>query len=335
MKTIKISSLWGAGYGTVYNSILISIINKISNSKVIFSNPSDCDILILGPYNIETISEKFFKFFKKKVPFDILKKNIEKYERKILFRRYSPLTIFYSTENTRQDSIEADFKITQDLGVNSKNHLRIPVWKENIDWSKEGFFRENNISLKGKNYKYHNIIRFGEFYSLEKLMSPLSKNFLNKEKEFCIITSHLREPRKSIYDIFNQNFSVDGYGPYFDNKIKNHNSSNFTKKEILMNYKFNLCPQNSSYPGYFEERVPEAFLCDCLPITWADNNIEHDFNPASFINLNNYINSSYKEIIEKLKDQNYLRSFIDQPLLLKKPNLDNEIRFCKNILDKL
>ena len=66
MKTIKISSLWGAGYGTVYNSILISIINKISNSKVIFSNPSDCDILILGPYNIETISEKFFKFFKKK-----------------------------------------------------------------------------------------------------------------------------------------------------------------------------------------------------------------------------------------------------------------------------
>lgn len=335
MKKIKISSLWGAGYGTVYNSIVISIIKRISNCEIIFSDPVDCDVLIIGPYNIATIYEKVFKYLKKQMPSLKSRKLIENYERKILFRKYPPLTIFYSTENTRQDSIEADFKITQDLGITSENHLRIPVWKENIDWSHEGFFREKHIKLKGKIYDYHNIIRFGEFYNIEKLLSPFSKNFLNKKKDFCIITSHMKEPRKSIYDLFNKNFSVDGYGPYFDRTIKDHNNSNFTKKEILLNYKFNICPQNSAYPGYFEERVPEAFLSDCLPITWADNNIDNDFNPEAFINLNNYIKSGYKEIIENLKDQNYLNRFADQPLLLKKPNLDNEIKFSKNILDKL
>jgi len=36
-----------------------------------------------------------------------------------------------------------------------------------------------------------------------------------------------------------------------------------------------------------------------------------------------------------LKDINYLKKFINQPLLLSKPNLDNEIKFAKRVIDTL
>ena len=116
-------------------------------------------------------------------------------------------------------------------------------------------------------------------------MRPQGNTFLNKDRKMCLITSHLNEPRKSMYEIFSKKFTVDGYGPYFDGQISNHNLSNFTKKNILEKYAFNLCPENNLYPGYYSEKIPDAFMAKCLPISWADSNINYDFNENSFINL--------------------------------------------------
>lgn len=69
----------------------------------------------------------------------------------------------------------------------------------------------------------------------------------------------------------------------------------------------------------------------CLPITWSDANIKFDFNEKSFVNLNNYAAGGFKNIIEMLKDSNYLKKFTDQPLLLKELNLETE----KSFLDKI
>jgi hypothetical protein len=128
---------------------------------------------------------------------------------------------------------------------------------------------------------------------------------------------------------------VDGYGPFFNKNIKNHNLSNFLKIDILKKYAFNLCPHNSIYPGYYEEKVPESFLGGCLPITWSDENIKFDFNEKSFVNLNNYIAGGFKNIIEMLKDGNYLKKFTDQPLLLKEPNLETEKLFLDKIIKNI
>jgi hypothetical protein len=156
-------------------------------------------------------------------------------------------------------------------------------------------------------------------------MAPIGTEFLKKEKKICIFSSHLNEPRKSILDKFSENFQVDGYGPFFNKNIKNHNSSNIIKKEILKNYAFNLCPENSLYPGYYTEKIPEAFLGKSLPLTWTDNNVNVDFNEKSFVNLLNHAKDNYSEISYLLKDEDFLKKFTKEPLLLNKPNLDNEI----------
>jgi len=237
------------------------------------------------------------------------------------------LRIFFSFENFRYDSIKADYYITSDLGVSSENHLRFPSWKDYIDWSvSEDIYRDKNTL---------NSYRFGSYWNLDDLIKPLGEDFLRRKKEFCIFTSHLVEPRKSIYLKFSKNFNVDGYGPYFNKSIKNHNSSEFKTQNILKDYAFNLCPQNSLYPGYYTEGLVNAFVSKTLPVTWADKNINLDFNEKSFINLLDYTSSNYDEICQLMKDQYFLKKFVTEPLLLQKPDLKNEKLFVQKILSNL
>ena len=150
----------------------------------------------------------------------------------------------------------------------------------------------------------------------------------------CIFTSHLNYPRDIIYKKFNKEFQLDGYGKYFDKNIVNHNNSNFFKFDILKNYKLNLCPANSIYPGYYIESIVESFDALCMPITWADQNISMDFNPKSFININDDYNNIDK-LISLIKNKDYLKRLNEQPLFIKKPNLELEFKFIKKIIDTI
>ena len=50
----------------------------------------------------------------------------------------------------------------------------------------------------------------------------------------------------------------------------------------MKDFAFNLCPHQLLYPGFYDEKVP-TFFSNCLPITWADKNIDIDFNPRLLI----------------------------------------------------
>jgi len=271
---------------------------------------------------MQLVSFKIFNLFLNKINnkgFDNFFPNLDIYSLK---RNYKPLRIFLSYENIHENLPKYDFSFHHDLGIVNENHFRFPIWKEHINWSHEGIFRDDTLTSK----------RFGSLWKLDDLLQPQGLDFLKKKRDVCFITSHMIEPKMSIYLKFAKHFQVDGYGPYFDKEIKHHNSSKFFIKDILKNYAFNLCPENSLYPGYYNERVPNAFLSKSLPITWADNNISFDFNPKAFINLIDYTTDNYESICHLLKDDNFLKKFIDQPLLNKKINLDAERNFVNKIL---
>jgi hypothetical protein len=125
-----------------------------------------------------------------------------------------------------------------------------------------------------------------------------------------------------------------GHGPFFDHSIKDHNVSGFMKKEIMSNFGFNLCPENSMYPGYYTEKIPEAFMGDCLPLTWTDANVNVDFNPLAFINLAPMMSSHFQELSAILSSKYALDEFSSQPLLKKMPTIEPIIDFIKEILKK-
>ena len=321
MNSIKISELWTAGIETIQNSIFFLLLQQISNKPISFTKPSKADILIIGPYNLNRIPQRINKFILRKLNNSKINETYELYYRKLLFSKNRPLTLFYCHENIRYDRVQTDFSISYDYSPNNKNHLRFPIWKENINWLSENIIREKSFIIN----------RYGEFYDINKLRSPLNK-FNNKKKNMCIFSSHMDEPRYSFFSLLKNHFQIDGYGPYFNKNIKNHNISGFYKKDILKNYFYNLCPHNDIYPGYYEEKVPESFLSGCLPITWADSNICKDFNPKAFINLNDGFFNDYKNFVSKIKDDNYLENFLKEPLINYKLDLSKEREFASRIL---
>ena len=324
-QTLKISSIWNLDL--VENSIFSKILQILSKKKIEFVEPEKCDLLFIGPHDVYKIRRKYLNYFLKKTKKFNFKKffnNLDLYS----LRRYQPLRIFFCYEDVKPNDIlplKTDFSITPTLGISDKNHFRFALWKEYIDWSKHGISRSIG-TLHSK--------RFGSWYDMEKMLLP-QNNFLNKKKTFCFFTSHLKEPRNSFYNLIKNNFPIDGFGPYFNNKILNHDKSNFVKMNIMKNYAFNLCPENVLSPGFYTEKIPDAFLAGCLPVSWVDKNVEIDFNPKSFVNLLDYAKDDYQPIIELFKDYNFLKKFTTEPLLLKKVDLTKEFDFIKRVLQQL
>nr|WP_255532916.1 glycosyltransferase family 10 [Polynucleobacter sp. CS-Odin-A6] len=229
------------------------------------------------------------------------------------------MTLFHTGENLRHDHIKTDYSISHDLNIQSDKHLRLPYWMEMIDWSHEGLM--GNINP-----------RYGQLLNLERLQSPLGNQFLTREQKCILLSSHLREPRASALSALQKLMPVDGFGPYFDKKIKDHHSSNFLKKDILARYAYNLCPENGLYPGYVTEKIPEAFTAGCLPITYVDRAVNVDFNPRAFINLAPMAESGYDGLAEILQSKSRLEAHAEEPLITQRPSIEQLRSFLQKII---
>ena len=230
-----------------------------------------------------------------------------------------PLTLFHTCESLRHDHITADFAISFDLGVTRSNHLRLPYWYELVDWSHEGVIGNRNP-------------RYGELLSLTRLSQPLGSQFLSRPQEAVLISSHLLEPRKMLFEAVGRMIPITGMGPYFDSTIRNHHQSSFIKKEVLQNFAFNLCPENQLYPGYYTEKIPEAFLSGCLPLAFTDSNVVADFNPRALIQLEPMVHSNFQELDALLHSDHRLEAFASEPLLVEPPSLTQATQFLHEIV---
>lgn len=234
-------------------------------------------------------------------------------------RQYSPLRLFQTGENLRHDHVSADYTISHDLGVISDRHFRFPYWMEMVDWSHEGLNGNCNP-------------RFGALLKLDQLEKPLGGQFLERERKAILLSSHLREPRASCMQALQRSVAVDGFGPHFDNNIKDHHHSGFLKKDLLASYAFNLCPENGLYPGYITEKIPEAFAAGCLPITWVDESISVDFNPAAMINLKPMMQDDFSSLADILSSEKKLADFMDQRPLLRRPSIEPFRQFIARVV---
>ena len=85
------------------------------------------------------------------------------------------------------------------------------------------------------------------------------------------------------------------------------------------------------YPGYYTEKIPEAFMADCLPLTWTDSNVIVDFNPRAILNLAPMTADGFRELSDELLNPARIERYAEQPLLLKKPTLQPVTDLLKHI----
>ena len=313
MTAIRVSTM---GAPRDYKSSLIPAICTSLGYQIEWVKPNQCDLLILGPF--ENFSKKKLAWCPK--PLRPIMGNIQQaLETQLSQRSFSPLTLFQTGENIRPDHVETDYSISFDLGISNPKHFRAPYWMEMVDWSGEGVTGNQNP-------------RYGRLLDLEQLMQPLGDSFLRRPQVAAIFASHLREPRGTLLKAIKAQIEVEEFGMTFNPNIKNHLESGIIKYDELQNFAFNLCPENGMFPGYYTEKIPEAFMAGCLPITWADDNVRVDFNPNAFINLAPMSASRFTELNNILHSKEALSRYSSEALLTNRPTLDPLKNFLKNII---
>jgi hypothetical protein len=202
------------------------------------------------------------------------------------FLKYNCIRIFYTGENIRPNYSECDFSISFDFDTYNNRNYRFPVF----------LFTPPKYYIKPENF-------------------DVEKVFKTKTK-FCsfIVSNPNCEERKIFFEKLSKYKKVDSGGDFLNNigyKVKN-------KSDLLINYKFNIAFENSSYPGYTTEKIIEPIMNNnCIPIYWGNPYIEKDFNTKSFINVHDY--NSFDEAIEKIieldKDDDLYKEMLSQPFL--------------------
>lgn len=193
--------------------------------------------------------------------------------------------VFWPGENIRPNFNECDFSLSFDFDDYNKRNCRLPLWLTYID-----FFNKKTFV----NQKY--------LLPVDYILFPKINNiFFNREKKYdcCILTKHLKNRKDELLNHLSPKMPIHGYGSYFNNGIPDGED---VKMDLISNFKFHICFENSIYPGYYTEKLLHAKAAGNIPLYCADQRICDDFNPDSFLNLTNY--TSIHDFITDIIDIN-------------------------------
>lgn len=180
-------------------------------------------------------------------------------------------------------------------------------------------------SFRLPNYCYHNDA-FANLREGRRIVCDTPE-----KRDFCslmVSNSHFAAPeRLSVWN------SIAAYRPVASGgKMRNNVGGSVADKfEFLSQYKFNLAFDNSEVDGYTTEKITDAFYAGTVPIYWGNRKVSRDFNPESFISINDF--SSIDEAMEYVRkvdedDELYMRYLRATPLI-ENPMLDWEERLLK------
>ena len=217
--------------------------------------------------------------------------------------------IFFTGENIRPNFDECDYSFTFDFDSYGGRNIRIPLWYFYIDWF-------NIKSYENPNWLIPVNYLIGD------------NEFVNKEKEkFCsTVFSSSYKHRFDIIEKINQYKTVDCFGKCHEMQIpqQGNHGGEYDKLNVISNYKFSICFENSNYPGYFTEKLLHAKVAGNVPIYYSDESFGNDFNENCCLNLVNYPNMEYllSNIINIDNNETEYKKIISEPLFKSVPDLN-------------
>lgn len=195
--------------------------------------------------------------------------------------------IFYTGENQRHTDYRCDYAVTFDHPT-SERMFRLPLY----------LMYEND----------HNILRDREVRDVNDY----------DNKGFCSFV--VRNPnchyRNAYIHTLSQYNAVASAGPLFNNMNGWNPKDVIEKVKFMSGYRFNLCFENSSYPGYCTEKLFEALCAKTIPIYWGSSTAALDFNPKAFLSRHNYSSDVHfiSEIFRLHNDKDAYNEMYLQPM---------------------
>lgn len=200
-------------------------------------------------------------------------------------RHYRALKFFYTGENLRPPMFACDFAMSHDY-IDSIRHHRVP-----------------HYAL----YRYLHELENKEFSKI--------KAEIDQKTEFCSFVVSNAECQRRI-DFFHK---LSEYKQIASGgKVLNNVGGRVPDKHaFLKSSKFNICFENSSFPGYTTEKITDAMRALCIPIYWGSPRIGEEFNPKSFVNVHDYDsdNAAIDAVIRIDQDQQAYEAMMAEPWL--------------------
>lgn len=222
--------------------------------------------------------------------------------------KYDCIKIYFTGENDFPDFNECDYALSfYDLTLGDR-HLRYPLYM---------------------------------LYEYNELEKPLP---ISDEKaiarNFCSLlmrnSTNCDPKRLEIIDV------VESYKPVtYGGSFRNNIGGNVEEKiPFIANYKFNLALENSVIDGYVTEKILEPLVANTVPIYWGSDYVKKDFNPDSFIHVNDFQTlDSFLEYLKMLdKDNHKYLEILRAPKLRKgvSPDFNSQLElFLDNIVSTM
>ncbi|NQT39352.1 MAG: hypothetical protein HQ581_17780 [Planctomycetes bacterium] len=111
---------------------------------------------------------------------------------------------------------------------------------------------------------------------------------------------------------------VDCPGPCMNN-MSIHLPGIKSKIDFLRQYKFAVCFENTTTrgdEGYVTEKLPHAMLAGCIPLYAGDQRVGEDFNPRSFVNLNDIstdVDAMVRRVIDIDQNDGQCQAIAEEP----------------------
>lgn len=214
--------------------------------------------------------------------------------------------IFFTGENVRPNFKRCDCSLTFDADEHEGKNFRLPLWYLYIDWFEVNSY-DNPDWLIPESYLYND------------------NEFTEKKKDkFCSIVygKQIESRINAIQNISSNYKQVDVFGKTNPNYYLPDGEK--YKLDLMSNYKFSLCYENSITPGYHTEKLLHGKVAGNIPIYYGDKSIGEDFNPDCFINA---VDMSDEELIQKIieldQSDNLYNKMAKEPIFTEKVSLDN------------
>lgn len=225
------------------------------------------------------------------------------------FNGKNVMKVFYTGENRRPWNYECHIGLTFDH-FESPRHYRLPL-----------YVIENWVNM----FK----IGLPDIRDIKRDATAAEKS------DFCsfVVSNPNCADRNRAFELLSCYKRVDSAGPLFNNTgftlPRDGVNSQKTKYDFLRSRKFNLCYENSSYPGYVTEKIFHSFFCNTIPIYWGSSTVEMDFNTKAFISRHDFDSDEdmMRYIMEVDNNDDLYNSILQQPILNPRNKLLDLDRF--------
>jgi alpha(1,3/1,4) fucosyltransferase len=226
--------------------------------------------------------------------------------------------VFFTGENQRYWDYDCAFAITFDH-IASPNHYRLPLYVLEM-----------------------HAAAWDNGHPLDYLFRPINdpERFWYKRKQQEKTTTYIQSNphcqfRTRFVEQFDQSKLVSA-GPHLNNTGYIVPRNRDAKIALMDNHLFNIAFENGSHPGYVTEKLLDAMYAHTIPIYWGSKTVDRDFNPARFVNYQefhrNQAHAEFLELIDHLtNDKDAYINMITQPVF--KDNRPNEFMDINNFLN--